>query len=244
MFNTEFDNFVRKFFQLRQAGLTAHLDVDTQAGQVRVALSVELGAGHAPGQQPPRRSRSPSYYRRQVRRKADREAAGRTSNTDESVPKAPAGEAEARGEDVPGSSAGEAAAQTEDVPEETPAAEVEVRDEETQTIMANSRIFEADSEFSEKEYGELYASIGWKESYRVGNFEGIIIEAIASVEEIDDSEGSDFYHRNLKCKHCRTWWQEQYFYEHQCYDRKSWFCDEMRARIRAGAADTAAICSL
>ena len=46
---------------------------------------------------------------------------------------------------------------------------------------------------------------------------------------------SDFYHCNLKCKHCRNWWQEQYFYEHQCYDRKSWFCDKMRARIRARA---------
>ena len=240
MFNTEFDHFVRKFFQLRQAGHTAHLDVDTQAGQVRVALSVELGAGHAPEQLLPRRSRSPSYYRRQTRRKADREAAGKTSNADVNVPETPAAEAEARGEDDPGASAAEAAVQTEDV-QGTPAGEAEVQDEETQTIMANSR---TTSEFSNKEYGELYASIGWKEEYRVGNFEGIIIEAIASIEEIDDSEGKDFYHRNLKCKHCRTWWQEQYFYEHQCYDRKSWFCDEMRARIRAGAADTAAICSL
>ena len=55
---------------------------------------------------------------------------------------------------------------------------------------------------------------------------------------------SDFYHCNLKCKHCRNWWQEQYFYEHQCYDRKSWFCDKMRARIRARAANTAAIYNL
>ena len=240
MFSTEFDSFVKKFFQLRQAGLTAHLDVDTQAGQVRVALSVELGAGHAPGQQPPRRSRSPSYYRRQTRRKADREAAGKTSNADVNVPETPAAEAEAHGEDDPGASAAEAAVHTEDV-QGTPAREAEVQDEETQTIMANSR---TTSEFSNKEYGELYASIGWKEEYRVGNFEGIIIEAIASIEEIDDSEGKDFYHRNLKCKHCRTWWQEQYFYEHQCYDKRSWFCDELRARIQAGAAETTAICSL
>ena len=48
-----------------------------------------------------------------------------------------------------------------------------------------------------------------------------------SIEEIDDSEGNDFYHRrrNLKCKHCRNWWQEQYLYEHQRYDRKSWSCE-------------------
>ena len=32
---------------------------------------------------------------------------------------------------------------------------------------------------------ELYASICWRESYAVGNFEAIIIEAIASFEEID-----------------------------------------------------------
>ena len=233
MFSTEFDSFVKKFFQLRQAGLAAHLDVDTQAGQVRVALSVELGAGHAPGQQPTRRSRSPSYYRRQVRRKADREAA-------ENVPKAPAGEAEARGEDVPGSSAGEAAAQTEDVPE-APAAEVEVRDEETQTKMAAPWFSLGPNG---EEFGDVYAYIHYKDSNPVGAFDGIIIEAIASIEEIDDSEGSGFYQRRLKCKHCKGWTQEQYFYEHQCYDQKSWFCQELKTRIQAGAADAAAICSL
>ena len=50
--------------------------------------------------------------------------------------------------------------------------------------MANSRILETTSEYSEKDYGELYDSIGWKESYAVGNFEGIIIEANARFEEI------------------------------------------------------------
>ena len=52
--------------------------------------------------------------------------------------------------------------------------------------MANSKIFETTSEYSEKDYGELYDSIGWKESYAVGNFEGIriIIEANARFEEI------------------------------------------------------------
>ena len=37
----------------------------------------------------------------------------------------------------------------------------------------------------EKEYGELNDSIGWKESYAVGNFEGIITEAVASFEVRD-----------------------------------------------------------
>ena len=41
----ELDNFVKKFHQLRQAGYNAHLDVDSQAGQVSVALRVQLGAG-------------------------------------------------------------------------------------------------------------------------------------------------------------------------------------------------------
>ena len=240
MFNTEFDDFVRKFFQLRQAGLTAHLDVDTQAGQVRVALSVELGAGHAPEQLLPRRSRSPSYYRRQTRRKADREAAGRTSNADVSVPEAPAGEAEARCEDAPGASAGEAAVQTEDVPE-APAEKVEVRDEETQTKMAAPWFSLGPNG---EEFGDVYAYIHYKDSNPVGAFDGIIIEAIASIEEIDDSKGNGFYQRSLKCKHCKGWTQEQYFYEHQCYDQKSWFCQELKTRIQAGAADAAAICSL
>ena len=51
--------------------------------------------------------------------------------------------------------------------------------------MANSKIFETTSEYSEKDYGELYDSIGWKESYAVGNFEGIITEAVASFEVRD-----------------------------------------------------------
>ena len=37
----------------------------------------------------------------------------------------------------------------------------------------------------EKEYGELNDTIGWKESFAVGNFEGIITEAVASFEVRD-----------------------------------------------------------
>ena len=79
----ELDNFVKKFHQLRQAGYNAHLDVDSQAGQVSVALRVQLGAGA--GQAWPRRRRSPSYFRRMERRKADREAAARSSTSDKLV---------------------------------------------------------------------------------------------------------------------------------------------------------------
>ena len=60
----ELTSFVSKFLQLKKAGATAHLDVDTRAGEVWVRLSVQL-------QKPTRKPRrSPSYYRRQEKRKA------------------------------------------------------------------------------------------------------------------------------------------------------------------------------
>ena len=60
----ELTSFVKKFLQLKKAGATAHLDVDTRAGEAWVSLSVQL-------QKPTRKSRrSPSYYRRMEKRKA------------------------------------------------------------------------------------------------------------------------------------------------------------------------------
>ena len=47
MFDSELDSFVKKFKDLWQSGLDAHLVVDTHAGQAWVDLSVQLG--HAPG---------------------------------------------------------------------------------------------------------------------------------------------------------------------------------------------------
>ena len=77
---TEIDNFVKKFYQLWNAGHTAHLDVDTQAGQAWVGLHVQLG--HAPGPlhhqpHPPffqvqKKVASPSRQRRRARRAAAR----------------------------------------------------------------------------------------------------------------------------------------------------------------------------
>ena len=40
---TELDTFIHKFHQLWQAGLTAHLDLDTHAGNAWVGLRVQLG---------------------------------------------------------------------------------------------------------------------------------------------------------------------------------------------------------
>ena len=55
---------MKKFLQLKKAGATAHPDVDTQAGEAWVHLSVQL-------QKPTRKPRrSTSYYRRLERRKA------------------------------------------------------------------------------------------------------------------------------------------------------------------------------
>ena len=41
----ELQNFVNKFHQLRQAGFTAHLDVDAHAGQAWVRLHLMLESG-------------------------------------------------------------------------------------------------------------------------------------------------------------------------------------------------------
>ena len=72
MFANELDSFIRKFHQLWRAGQTAHLDIDTHAGQAWVGLRVQLG--HVPGPPyqhvpPPSRRRSPAYQRRQERRR-------------------------------------------------------------------------------------------------------------------------------------------------------------------------------
>ena len=74
MHGTELHSFIFKFHQLWKAGVTAHLDLDTHAGQAWVGLRVHLGHGHQHGAQPKPR-RNPAYYRRQERRKAAKAAA-------------------------------------------------------------------------------------------------------------------------------------------------------------------------
>ena len=83
MFITEFDAFVRKFHQLWNDGVTAHLDLDTHAGDAWVGLRVRLGQVPGPvyhhvhpfTQEVPRRE-SPSRQRRRARRAAARQASG------------------------------------------------------------------------------------------------------------------------------------------------------------------------
>ena len=74
MFDAELSSFLTKFHQLRRAGLTAHLDVDTCADKSWVGLRVMLGPdkhSHQPNV-PNVKRRSPSYFRRQERRIAAR----------------------------------------------------------------------------------------------------------------------------------------------------------------------------
>ena len=79
MHGTELDSFIFKFHQLWKAGVTAHLDLDTHAGEAWVGLRVHLGHGHQHGGQPKPR-RNPAYYRRQERRKAAKAAAPTTTS--------------------------------------------------------------------------------------------------------------------------------------------------------------------
>ena len=79
---TEVETFVKKFHQLWNDGVTAHLDLDTRGGEAWVGLRVHLG-GQVPGplhrpvhpfQQEVPRKESPSRQRRRARQAAARQA--------------------------------------------------------------------------------------------------------------------------------------------------------------------------
>ena len=81
----ELDTFVKKFQQLWNDGLTAHLDLDTHAGNAWVGLRVQLGQVLGPTHQhqpfPSQvytKVESPSCQRRRARRAAT-QAANTTS---------------------------------------------------------------------------------------------------------------------------------------------------------------------
>ena len=73
MHENELQSFIFKFNELWKAGITAHLDLDTHAGQAWVGLRVQLGKVHQyhPFKQQ-RPHRSPAYFCRQKRRQAAR----------------------------------------------------------------------------------------------------------------------------------------------------------------------------
>ena len=74
----EIDNFVKKFKELRSAGYDAKLNLESKLGEVFVSLNCRIGRDIPPPSPTSRLSsvapkcRSPSYYRRQARRKASR----------------------------------------------------------------------------------------------------------------------------------------------------------------------------
>ena len=76
MISAELNSFILKFKQLSQAGLDAHLAVDSKAGNVWVHLHVPLGQALRPAHevQPSkiRKRNSPSRQRRHARREAAR----------------------------------------------------------------------------------------------------------------------------------------------------------------------------
>ena len=78
MFTTELDTFVKKFHQLWNDGVTAHLDLDTRGGDAWIGLRVHLGQVPGPPhrqfyQEDPRKE-SPSRQRRRARRAAARQS--------------------------------------------------------------------------------------------------------------------------------------------------------------------------
>ena len=81
MADIELDSFVRKFKLLRDAGYEASLSFNTSLGEVHINLSCKVGRVVPPPPSPPaqmvsssQKYRSPSYYRRQARRRAQRES--------------------------------------------------------------------------------------------------------------------------------------------------------------------------
>ena len=82
MFITELDTFVKKFHQLWNDGMSAHLDLDTHAGDAWVGLRVRLGQVPGPlhgkaqsfHQEEVPRKESPSCQRRCARRAAAKKA--------------------------------------------------------------------------------------------------------------------------------------------------------------------------
>ena len=79
MSNKELDNFIFKFRQLRKAGYTAHLDIDAFAGHSWFGLRVMLDPVQL-NQRKPGKQRSPSYFRRQEKRKSTQSSAASSHN--------------------------------------------------------------------------------------------------------------------------------------------------------------------
>ena len=62
MFDREPDKFLQKFYQLKKAGLSAHLDLDTHAGEAWVGIRVRLRHEPGPLHQPRIQSKRQRLY--------------------------------------------------------------------------------------------------------------------------------------------------------------------------------------
>ena len=90
MADTEIDGFIQKFKKLRAAGIAATLNFETNLGEVSISLTCKVGRNIPPPSHllPPvaaSKMRSPSYYRRQVRRKAEREVRRKSTTENSSL---------------------------------------------------------------------------------------------------------------------------------------------------------------
>ena len=80
MADTEIDSFVKKFKLLRGAGMQASLTLETKLGEVFISINCKVSRDVPPPKLSPAtavnpsKHRSPSYFRRQARRRADCEA--------------------------------------------------------------------------------------------------------------------------------------------------------------------------
>ena len=158
--------------------MTAHLDMDTHAGQAWVGLRVMLGPSsiHQDQRHPPaRKNRSPSYYRRQARRKAARETINAELNAEEAETKATDNQvAEAKDAEI----ASEALEETENVSEDNKEA-----DKASKILTKNFKCELCDFE-SNREAG--YKIHMTRKHATIEQLDG-------NIEEVDDSRISDWH---------------------------------------------------
>ena len=96
MANNEIDSFIQKFKLLRGAGIEASLNFKTKLGEVWISLDCKVGRNVPPPLPTVATTvkRSPSYYRRQARRKAKREVVSGCTEVKSLLPLADEAEAD------------------------------------------------------------------------------------------------------------------------------------------------------
>ena len=183
MSTAELDTFIRKFHQLWNAGLNAHLDLDCHAGLAWVGLRLQLG--HPPG--PPQhqvrphhqKSFSSSYQLRRERRSAAQaniQHAGKASN--QSIHK-----------DTSKSSTEHAEKASSEVNVGTTSVyEINERDDKTRSTVYECENVEGDV-VEEIDHGEQNEEKTTTEN--IYNCEIVEVEAVEKVQENDDEQNAE-----------------------------------------------------